>query len=441
MEGKVRPLDSCPASRRERDSKGQMGSGHRSFSVEPMGSNEETGGRPEIRQGVDSYPFFHDSQPEGWIPFGTYTRNSDLVLGDVRIPSIQSENNLYPGCFNCGSISHHVGACPLPRDRSRISLSRQYYQFFKDDSSSRHERLVDSFEWLKQRLEWVEEFEPGIIKNQLLRVALGDEDTHLKKMAMWGYPKGWFSVRDPRSVMKEHILNHRGLADPHDEDPFFIIGDKVELLPSRTSAPDKGMEKTMDCLSEPRRWARYPPAYFNTDTLPVYTPNFKHTETQAPSRTNQDDHTSTFTPDRQQLWEMIVSGRTPLENDGLRSLIPPWRRPSAFLEHSNSSSPQIETIIYDAPPLPAQSPPPLPPAPPQPSPELHPVPVDELLLAIQPQPKLPSVSPHGLLFWDSPDVCPFYLETSSSRTDITEPSYYSFASGSEEQDMEISDDE
>ena len=440
MEGKVHPPDPCPAPRRGGGVKGQMGSEHRGFGVEPMGSNEETGSRPEILQGIDMYPFFHDSRPEGWIQVGTYTRNSDLVLGAVDIPSIQPENDPN-SCFNCGSINHHVGACPLPRDRLRISLSRQYYQFFKDDSSSRQERFVDAFEWRKQRLEWVGEFEPGIIKNQLLRLALGDEDTHLKNMAIWGYPKGWFSVRDPRSVMKERILNHCDLSNPHDEDPFFIIGDKVELLPSWT--PDNGVEKSTNRLSEPtgdpQRWARYPPAYFNTDTLPVYTPSFKHTETQAPSRPNQDNCSSTFTPDRQQLWAMIVSGRMALENDGAQSSIPPWRLPGAFSEHTNSSSSQIENIVL-APPLPARSPPPLPPAPPQPIPELHPEPIDELLLIIHPRPKLPSVSPHELLFWGPPDVCPFYSETSSSRTDIT-ASYCSFASGSEEQDMEISDDE
>lgn len=441
MEGKVHPLDPCLAPRREGDSKGPMGSAHRGLGAEPMGSNEETGSRPEIRQGVDTYPFFHDSGPEGWIPVGTYTRNSDLVLGDVDIPSIQSENNPN-SCFNCGSISHHVGACPLPRDRLRISLSRQYYHFFKDDTFSRQERFVDAFEWRKQRLEWVDEFEPGIIKNHLLRLALGDEDAHLKNMAMWGYPKGWFSVRDPRSMMKEHILNNRDLSDPRDEDPFFIIGDKVELLPSWTSAPDKAIPRNSNHLSEPtgdpRRWARYPPAYFNTDILPVYTPSFKHTA--APLRPNKDGRSSTFTPDREQLWAMIVSGRMPLENDGAGSSIPPWRLPGASSEHSNSSSSQAENIVL-APPLPTRSPPPLPPSPPPPIPELHPEPIDELLLTPQSQPKLPSVSPHGLLFLGPPDVCPFYFETSSSKADITAPSYGSFTSGSGEQDMEISDDE
>ena len=79
--------------------------------------------------------------------------------------------------------------------------------------------------------------------------------------------------------MKERILNHCDLSDPHDEDPFFIIGDKVELLPSWM--PDNGVEKSTNHLSEPtgdpQRWARYPPAYFN-DTFPVYTPSFKHIE-------------------------------------------------------------------------------------------------------------------------------------------------------------------
>lgn len=419
-----------------------MGSGHRGVGVEPMGSNEETGSRPEVCQGVDTYPFFHDSRPDGWIPVGTYTRNSDLVLGDVDIPSIESENKAN-SCFNCGSMYHHVGACPLPRDRLRISLTRQYYNFFKDDSSSRHERFVDVSEWQKQRLEWVEEFEPGIIKNPLLRLALGDDDTHLKKMAMWGYPKGWFSARDPRRVMKEHILNV-GLPDPHDEDPFFIIGDKMELLPSTTTAPDKQKEQNMnrplESTGEPRRWARYPPAYFDTDILPVYTPSFKHVETQAPSCPNQVDRSSTFTPDRQHLWETIISGRMPLGiDDGWSSKLP-WRLPGAFSEDSHSGSSQIENNLL-APPLPAQSPPPLPPASPESIPELHSEPIDESLITMQPQAKLPSVSPLGLLFWGPPDVCPFYFETSCTRSDITAPSCRRSAAEEQEQDMEISDEE
>jgi hypothetical protein len=89
VEGEIHPLDPCPAPRREGDSKGQMGSERRGLGLEPMGSNEETGSRPEIRQGVDTYPILS----RGWIPVGTYNGmiHPDLVLGDVDIPSIQSE--------------------------------------------------------------------------------------------------------------------------------------------------------------------------------------------------------------------------------------------------------------------------------------------------------------------------------------------------------------
>src|SRR6266550_5038406 len=140
-----------------------MGSGRRILGIEPMGSNEKAGSHPEVCQGVDSYPFFYDSRPDGWIPAGTYIRDSEIILGDVDIPSEVHSENKSNSCFNCGSIYHLVGSCPLPRDHLRISLSRQYYNFFKDDSSCRPERLVDVFERQRQRLEWVEEFEPGTI--------------------------------------------------------------------------------------------------------------------------------------------------------------------------------------------------------------------------------------------------------------------------------------
>lgn len=406
-----------------------MGSGRRSLGIEPMGSNEKTGSRPEVCQGVDSCPFFYDSRPDGWIPTGTYIRDSELILGDVDIPSdVHSENN-QNSCFNCGSVHHLLGSCPSPRDHLRISLSRQYYNFFKDDSSGRPERLVNVFEWQRQRLEWAEEFEPGTIKNPLLRHALGEDEAYLKNICHWGYPKGWFSIRDPREVMKERILNS-GSHEARDENPFFIFGDKVESLSSSTTTSDeKNISAPLTPAGEPRRWAKYPPAYFHTDMLPMYIPTITNLVEA------QDDCNSTFTPDRQVLWEMIISGRMLLESDPTPSSIPPWRLPDAFSEHSSLSSSRKGNCDLP-PPCPARSPSPLPPAPPQSIAELS----DEPFLAPQPQPRLQSVSPYGLLFWEPPDVCASYSGTSPRGVETVTLSH-GIPDASGEQDMEFSDEE
>ncbi|KAK2466637.1 hypothetical protein APHAL10511_000895 [Amanita phalloides] len=412
VEEEIRLLDPSLASRRQGDSKGQMGGGHRDLGAEPLGSNAETKSRSEASQGVDAYPslFFHDPHANGWTPVGTYIRSSELVLGDaddIDVP-LQSKNQPN-GCFNCGSLDHHVGACPLPHDRSRILLSRQYYNFFKDDDTVRYERLIDATEWQRQRLEWVNEFEPGIIKSRLLQLALGDEDIYLKKIALWGYPKGWFSVRDPRELVKEHILNCSSFH-LHDTEPFFIFGDQVESLPSVTPASAK-RHPSSEPVAEPKRWATYPPTYFKTDILPVYIPNL---QSQAQVPLTQGGRSSSYTPDRQHLWETILFGRIPLGD----SCIPPWRLSDAFSESSSSNPSQIDGSL-PAPPPPTESPPPLPSASPQSVTEM----ISGTGLIMQVRPVLPSVSPYGLLFSGPPDVCLPYLGMIPS----------------EESDMEISD--
>ncbi|KAF8624115.1 hypothetical protein AX15_006025 [Amanita polypyramis BW_CC] len=448
MEGEVCLLDSRPAPGRQGDSKRQMGSRRRGLGTEQMGSNAETGSIPESSQGVDPCLslFFYDSRPEGWTPVGTYIRDSELVLGDDRELDIRptSPYNKSGGCFNCGSPHHHVGSCPLPRDHLRISLARQYHNFFKDENSCRSERFLDAAEWQRQKLEWVDKFEPGTIKSELLKTALGDQNIYLRNIAILGYPKGWFSIRDPRELMKERILNN-GFYDPTATEPFFIFGDKVEPLPC--SAPAMDGQKQSESVNAPKpvakfkptRWARYPSIYFETDTLPVYVPPKSLEVLKATTLLRFGECTSTFTPERRRLWEMIVSG-VQLSKDDPSSSIPSSaiaELPPLFPKAAYLNSLRAESNL-PVPPPPAESPPPLPLS----SSRLKPEQLPELasnyyLSARVPRSLLPSVSPYGLLFLDSPDICPPHFGTYPSEPIIILLS--SDVTASETSDMEISD--
>ncbi|KZT69826.1 hypothetical protein DAEQUDRAFT_645373, partial [Daedalea quercina L-15889] len=64
-------------------------------------------------------------------------------------------------CFNCGSPAHQLSSCPERRNHALISLSRQMFNFFKDESLANSQRIHEIEGWRQQRLAWLEEFEPG----------------------------------------------------------------------------------------------------------------------------------------------------------------------------------------------------------------------------------------------------------------------------------------
>ena len=429
MEGEICALDPCASPGRQRDSEGQMGSGRCSLSFKPMGGIEETGSGADASQEINtSSPlFFYDSHPHGWSPAGTYIRASENTLGDDDdLDTVLMVKTNAKRCFNCGCLDHQASACPWPRDRCLISLSSQYYNFFKEDETSSFERIHVASEWERQRLEWVDTFEPGKIKNELLQIALGEEDLHLRRIALWGYPRGWYSSEDPRKKVKERIVYGRQHGTNNEFETFLVFGDETEPISGFNSwySLSQNEEHVIGCPNidsrsyssksdaPPTRWAKYPPDYFDSDTLLLYTPASRPMRDQetCPAAHAQRGHVSTFTPQRQRLWEMIISGIMPLEDCRSVPRTPPWRLSHAFSDGITTSLPCA--------PFSAEPPPPVP------APFFRPV-----------QPLLASVSPYGLIFSDpTADFSPADVR---QRTEPAEPPIVSALS--DESDMDISD--
>lgn len=230
----------------------------------------------------------------------SYVRDHLDVLG-VDLGPLRD----YPRCFNCGGPDHSVSSCSEPRNQQLITLSRQLYDFLKSSKNQLDtRRLFDVEKGKRQRLEWLEEFEPGKIKGPLLREALrmndnGDDGRRmpwLANMTIWGYPKGWVSVEDPKIGMWRRIteqataLSSTESDEDEDEDDLFLIhGEEVtEELQLSTQAyslvprmfkveSDDGSDgfvseplKDQTATSLPKRWAKYPDTYFSYSALSVY---------------------------------------------------------------------------------------------------------------------------------------------------------------------------
>lgn len=121
-----------------------------------------------------------------------------------------SKTWLCRACFNCGSPSHFLPSCPEPRDNARVAANRVLHkaQRGEDDTEKPFRGRFFEFEvWKQQRLEWLDFFEPGSIKDPVLLEALGIQDQRHQEylpwydggnaegsgggMLFWGYPPGW----------------------------------------------------------------------------------------------------------------------------------------------------------------------------------------------------------------------------------------------------------
>ncbi|KAL1937628.1 hypothetical protein VTO73DRAFT_13014 [Trametes versicolor] len=293
-----------------------------------------------------------------------YLRHHEEVLGDVT----EEEDGLssyVQRCFNCGTPGHIVSACPQRVDHDLVALSRQMYNFFHKSGPGRNMRVHEVVEWRNQRLQWLDKFEPGEIKGPLLRDALGLRDGDpgervpwLSKISSWGYPPGWISPHDPRKRVWELLTDADGEAD--EECDFMIVSDGGEELLKLHCADavydEKESSGDVDAQAEtPKRWATYPNTYFLWSKLPVC-PGLQP-QAGVNGRSSPLDG-STFSVERQALWESIVAG-----------VAPP-------LGHANHPPPEPAASPPPAPPPPSSSPPPLPPttyAPPPPpsTPFLH----------------------------------------------------------------------
>jgi zinc finger CCHC domain-containing protein 8 len=227
-------------------------------------------------------PFFPHTIPQAlpqeYESSGIYLRASHDILGTSDDEQDQ-EYILKSRCFNCGSEEHSVKECPFRYDRDLIDLSRQYYNFTKESLgrvSSSWSRVHVAEGWRQERLHWLEEFEPGAIKGDLLKEALGDVDEMpwLRNMAVWGYPRGWVGPIDPRHLVRERIWKeHGGDVEEHDDsndEPFAIFGDDGHVEEVAFEGVRVEHAPSPPARDPATRWARYPATYFLSDLLPVH---------------------------------------------------------------------------------------------------------------------------------------------------------------------------
>ncbi|KAJ3895419.1 hypothetical protein GG344DRAFT_38750 [Lentinula edodes] len=228
----------------------------------------------------ENLPGEHDNSSNS----GIYARNLYDILG--ANPETENEiRSVTPHCFNCGSSSHMVNACPEQVDRALVSLSRQMNEFYRDlfsldriggDFSA---RIYSVEEWKSVRLDWINSFNPGEIKGHDLRQALGimpaeddsqSQDEWLQNMAVWGYPPGWISRWDPKELMKERVSSQCIENPQESEESFHIFGEEgnSETVLGQLKDPRKLLNSSLD--QTPKRWAFYPPLRFSSSLLPVY---------------------------------------------------------------------------------------------------------------------------------------------------------------------------
>ena len=355
--------------------------------------------------------FWRDDGPKSIVTYGNYLRSfpplyerhsySTLGLEEYEDRAGKEADWDVSRCFNCGSPQHMLSQCPERRDHKLIQLTRQLYEFYKGGPRSPLRRIHEAEEWRKQRVAWLEQFEPGRIVGSDLRDALGLQGEDVGEYVPWlhnmadiGYPKGWVAEEDPRYRVWRRIMEQEKV----DEEQlwFSIIGEAEETIsltlqwnpeletPSRSDSStfgDSSKDGTANALV--RRWAQYPETYFSSSLLFVYSP---------PSPTPEKDPCDYLV----EWYDGVLGYRDPCTG---------WTQPMA-------------------PPQPTAPPPPLPP------PNLPPLPPE-------PAPPLPSFSP--------PSIPPSYtsqlLAPHASEAPLLPPavSPTTAAADEDECDMELSD--
>lgn len=424
VETEVCLLDPCSSHRRQRSGERPLerrdgGSSLGRMAEDPTGpfaTNEWGQGRPVVE--VSSL-IFVDPFPEQYWPSQVVCEYDSLSdLSAYSLGEEPEDTNDTRRCFNCGSPSHQLPDCPEPRNHNLIALSRQLFNFHNSSVQSRRIHEVEGAK--RQRLEWLESFEPGLIQGPLLREALGlregdigEHQLWLRRMADWGYPKGWVGKEDPRLKVWRIIVEEDEMADDVEEQLFEVYGEREEpeeldlaaqptllphlRLPGRqakspssdggregspaltVSSDDSGEVSDAQMASLPiRRWATYPGTYFSSSLLPVYN------SSRLPAVVPSHRVSSTFTDDRKTLWQSIIAGPF-LPPISRQPSVPPWRLPGAFSGSSDwtislklpdlpppPSDPPPPPLSNPPPPPPSDSPPPLPPSPPSPFSETTP---------------------------------------------------------------------
>ncbi|KAF9014147.1 hypothetical protein BDQ17DRAFT_1396192 [Cyathus striatus] len=329
---------------------------------------------------AEASAFFVDLSRTDCVPqiSGIYMRNVEEVLGASGEDEDEEEaleSRKVQRCFNCGSQEHPFQSCPLPINRELVSLTRTMSQFVQGTLGlANWQRIHEVEAWRQQRLDWLEEFEPGEIRGPLLREALGSSNDEWLKNITTGriWDENGASVEalmedetffiysadkeEPEEVSFQSMHLHDVLDDDKptsneksskDQDTSESeedegTSDSSESLSSHTSNAEKQL-----MTSEIIRWAKYPDSYFSYKLLPIY-----NGIALPPIDAHVPSYSSTYTQDRQHLWERIVSG--------FDSVPPP----------PPDAPPPLPPPPPDEPPPPLPPPPEEPPHPPLP-PTLH----------------------------------------------------------------------
>ena len=274
LEEEICVLDSCTSSGGPRNRERSMGRTDCESSPGSMG--KDIGGTAGERELDDWQLFYVDTRPSfigdaekewGFPDCCVYTR-SEKVLGDENIDEWKYGSSR---CFNCGSTDHIVASCTSPLDYQVIALSRQIYNSLHGsrgiDKKPDRVHVVEG--WKRQRLEWLEMFEPGKVRSRLLKEAIGvdeDEAPWLENMGIWGYPRGWYSEKDPRDEVRRRIEDEYEENEDENEGILYIFGeDSDERIKSTESAEVILRRK----ISE-QRWAKYPLTRFCSERLTIY---------------------------------------------------------------------------------------------------------------------------------------------------------------------------
>ena len=220
-------------------------------------------------------------------------------------------------------------------------------------------------DWKLQRLQWLQDFEPGEIRGEALREALnlrdgdrGENVPWLYNMLEWGYPPGWVSEDDPREAILKRILSGVESDEESDWDDFLIFGeaDEKEILSfgpdsssqttisSRRTTPElsisdasdaeshsRSKEKPLesaDPLPKVRRWATYQSPLFSSDLLPIYSgcPLPPINDEPAYPVVNKIPSKPAATP----AISSASTSSTSDFDDGVLHIEHPWRHPDAF---------------------------------------------------------------------------------------------------------------
>lgn len=288
VEKEICLLDTCSPSRGQGDCQRSLGRTNGQSSSESVGPESIPDGHRYVRQASELIlPIFTDLSPytNPWESFVIYERTDTYVIGTRRENEDEDDidSTTQSRCFNCGHPDHKVTECPIRANRELIALSRQYHAFYQGAHGLGNSQRFHTVEaWRQQRLDWLEEFEPGTIKGELLKDAISDgNDEWLKNISVWGYPLGWVSHLDPRERVRDRIWNENDgdvVEELEAAEHFEIHGDKevVELLSFRRSESDEEVmakrtsPPSISPSAPPIRWATYPTSYFSSQALVLY---------------------------------------------------------------------------------------------------------------------------------------------------------------------------